>query len=125
GASPSGSPLATFDNRGGVSSSGSLSPAIASRLSVASVNGAFASADGSSVGSPFTVASSTTRPPPSASVIISEVAPWGSGSSAYGADWFEVTNVGSSAVSLDGWTMDDSSASFASAVPLLGVSSLP
>ena len=56
---------------------------------------------------------------------ISEVAPWGSGTASYGADWFEVTNTGTSAVDLTGWKMDDSSNLFANAVPLAGVSSLP
>ena len=56
---------------------------------------------------------------------ISEAAPWGSGTATYGADWFELTNDSTSAVDLTGWKMDDSSNSFASAVPLAGVSSLP
>lgn len=55
---------------------------------------------------------------------ISEVAPWGSGDSPYGADWFEVTNGGSSPLDLTGWRMDDSSNSFASSVSMVGVASL-
>lgn len=54
---------------------------------------------------------------------ITEVAPWSS-SSAIGADWFEVTNFGTSAVDLTGWTMDDSSGASALSVPLSGVTSL-
>src|SRR6476646_157554 len=41
-------------------------------------------------------------------VIISEVDPSGSGRS-YAADWFEVTNTGTSDVNLTGWKMDDNS----------------
>ncbi len=55
---------------------------------------------------------------------ITEVAPWSSGNSPLAADWFEVTNLGTSAVSLAGWTMDDNSSSFAVSVPLNGVPSL-
>jgi hypothetical protein len=40
------------------------------------------------------------------------------------ADWFEVTNYGSSAVSITGWKMDDGSFSSAAAVALSGVSSV-
>jgi predicted extracellular nuclease/uncharacterized protein YjiK len=60
-----------------------------------------------------------------ATVIVSEVAPWSSGNSpGVLADWFEVTNVSASAVDITGWKMDDSSASFASAVALNDVSTL-
>lgn len=47
-----------------------------------------------------------------AEVRITEFSPWSSGSSGspYGADWFELTNVGSSAVDISGWSMDDNSA---------------
>jgi uncharacterized protein YjiK len=57
---------------------------------------------------------------------ITEAAPWSSGNSpaTLAADWFEVTNFGSSSVSLVGWTMDDNSNSFAVSVPLNGVSSI-
>lgn len=58
------------------------------------------------------------------SVFISEVAPWASGNSPYGADWFEVTNAGTSAVAVAGWKVDDSSNSAASAVALNGISSI-
>jgi hypothetical protein len=40
------------------------------------------------------------------------------------ADWFEVTNFGSSAVDLTGWKMDDGSFNAAAAVALNGVSSI-
>jgi hypothetical protein len=61
----------------------------------------------------------------SAAIVITEVDPAGSGSgSGYAADWFELTNTGSSAVSISGWKMDDSHDSFAAAVALTGVSSI-
>ncbi len=59
-----------------------------------------------------------------ASVIVSEVHPAGS-SSAYGADWFEVTNTGATAVDITGWRMDDNSNAFGSAVALRGLTSIP
>jgi hypothetical protein len=49
--------------------------------------------------------------PASAALVITEVDPYGSsGSSGYGADWFELTNTGTSAVSIAGDTMIDSHA---------------
>jgi len=58
--------------------------------------------------------------PAQAQLVITEVDAGGSGSS-YGADWFELTNVGSSAVTItSGWKMDDGSASFSSAVAFRG-----
>jgi hypothetical protein len=60
----------------------------------------------------------------SAAVSITEVAPWASGNSLVKADWFELTNTGSSAVDISGWMVDDSSNSFASAVALNGISSI-
>jgi len=59
-----------------------------------------------------------------ADVRITEVAPWSSGNSPVGADWFELTNTGASALDLTGWKVDDSSAAFASAVALSGLTSL-
>ena len=58
-----------------------------------------------------------------AALIISEVAPWSSGNGTLGADWFEVTNIGTAAQSLTGWTMDDDS-SAPNIAPLLGISSI-
>jgi hypothetical protein len=58
------------------------------------------------------------------SVIVSEVAPWGSGNAPYGADWFELTNTGAAAVNITGWKMDDNSNSFANAVTLNGVTTI-
>ena len=59
------------------------------------------------------------------SVVISEVHPAGSGNGTYAADWFEVTNTGTSAVDITGWKMDDNSNAFGSAVALRGVTSIP
>ena len=59
-----------------------------------------------------------------AGVIISEVAPFGSGNGTYAADWFELTNTGTSAISIAGWKMDDNSNSAGSAVALRGVTSI-
>ncbi|MEJ5975353.1 SdiA-regulated domain-containing protein [Novosphingobium sp. PS1R-30] len=55
---------------------------------------------------------------------ISEAAPWSSGNSPVGADWFEITNGGTSAVNIAGWKIDDSSKAFSSAVALNGVISI-
>lgn len=54
-------------------------------------------------------------------LVISEVSPWSSGSSPYGADWFELTNNGGAAVDLTSYRMDDNSNAFASSVALTGV----
>ncbi|HRH80207.1 MAG TPA: lamin tail domain-containing protein [Thiobacillaceae bacterium] len=60
-----------------------------------------------------------------AAIIISEAAPWSSEYSPIGADWFELTNTGASAVDITGWRMDDGSASFAASVALTGVTTIP
>lgn len=62
--------------------------------------------------------------PAHAAIIISEVAPWGSGNGTYAADWFELTNTGASAVNISGWKVDDNSNSSAAALTLRGVTSL-
>jgi hypothetical protein len=59
-----------------------------------------------------------------ANIIISEVAPWSSGNSPVGADWFELTNTGASNIDISGWTVDDGSDSFASSLALTGVTSI-
>jgi hypothetical protein len=56
-------------------------------------------------------------------IVISEVAPWSS-TSTLAADWFEVTNTGSSAVDITGWKMDDNSHSITNAIALSGVTSI-
>ena len=59
-----------------------------------------------------------------AAVVISEVHSMGSQQAAYGADWFELTNNGATAVDITGWTMDDGSNSFANSVALTGITSI-
>ena len=59
-----------------------------------------------------------------AAIIVSEVAPWSSGNSPVGADWFELTNTGALAVNIAGWKVDDNSNSFGSSVALTGVTSI-
>lgn len=61
--------------------------------------------------------------PASPTLIISEFAPWGSGS-AFGADWFEVSNTGTTAIDITGWKIDDSSASFNLGATLSGITSI-
>jgi uncharacterized protein YjiK len=121
GGSPSSAPFPTFDNSAGVGST-SLPLPVISTLSAVGLNGAFLSVDGQELGSPGSAPAPAPVVPP---VRITEVAPWGSGNTRYAADWFELTNTGSTAVDLTGWKMDDNSNAFANAVPLLGVSSLP
>lgn len=41
------------------------------------------------------------------------------------ADWFELTNIGSTAVDITGWKVDDSSFSAATALALNGITSIP
>ena len=60
----------------------------------------------------------------SAAMLITEVYASGSSNGTYNADWFELTNTGSSAVSISGWKMDDNSASSSLAVALRGVTSI-
>jgi uncharacterized protein YjiK len=60
----------------------------------------------------------------SSALIVSEASPWSSGNSAYAADWFEVTNTGTTAVNITGWKMDDNSNSFGSAVALRGITTI-
>jgi hypothetical protein len=59
-----------------------------------------------------------------AQIIISEVDPTGSSTSSYGADWFELKNIGASAVDITGWKMDDNHNSFAAADALNGITSI-
>jgi hypothetical protein len=54
----------------------------------------------------------------SASVVITEVDPFGSnGSDGYSEDWFELTNTGTSSVNIAGWTMVDNHAASNSTTP--------
>lgn len=77
-----------------------------------------------SVGYTLTVLDQDPETPPVPTLMISEVAPWSSGNSPVGADWFEVTNTGSTAVNITGWKMDDNSNSFTSSVALNGITSI-
>jgi uncharacterized protein YjiK/Ca2+-binding RTX toxin-like protein len=62
--------------------------------------------------------------PTTGSIFVTEVAPWASGNSPYAADWFEITNTGTTAVDITGWKVDDSSNTFSSAIALNGVNSI-
>src|SRR5262249_15730858 len=66
-----------------------------------------------------------------ASLIISEVAPWSSGNggptsgpTSLRVDWFEVTNIGTATANITGWKMDDDSHAFGSAVALQGITNI-
>jgi len=59
-----------------------------------------------------------------ASIRITEVMSSSSGSGSPTGDFFEVTNYGSSAVSMSGWKMDDGSFAIGTAVALSGISSI-
>jgi VCBS repeat-containing protein len=108
GASPTGT-FRTFNNAAGANN------ATISELSAVGVNGAFVAANSATeIGSPGTIGK----------LFISEVAPWASGNSPVGADWFEVTNTTAHAVDITGWKMDDNSNSFAAAVVLNGITSI-
>ncbi|HEY4277424.1 MAG TPA: lamin tail domain-containing protein [Conexibacter sp.] len=119
GTAPSGG--ASFDNAAGVGSATHPLPTI-SDASVVGTNGAFSSTSGGEIGSPGTIGTAATPPAPT-DVAVTEAAPWGS-DSAYGGDWFELTNFGSSAVDLSGWRMDDGSNAASSGAVLNGVGSL-
>ena len=110
GTSPAGPAFPTFNNAAG------LNNTAVTQLSIKGVNGAFAAiSDTVEVGSPGTIGK----------LFISEVAPWGSGNSPVGADWFEVTNTLATDVNITGWKMDDNSGSPAAAVPLAGITTIP
>ncbi len=63
-------------------------------------------------------------PPIPSSIFITEVAPWSSGNSTVAADWFELTNTGTSAVDITGWKIDDNSNAFANAATLNGITTI-
>ena len=78
-----------------------------------------------SVSYTLTVLDVLNETPQTTSVTISEVAPWSSSNgSTIAADWFEVTNTGTTAINLTGWKMDDNSNSYASSVPLNGITTI-
>ncbi|MDP0495892.1 MAG: lamin tail domain-containing protein [Verrucomicrobiota bacterium JB024] len=111
GASPSGTTFATFDNTVG------LDGTAITLLSVDGFHGAFTAVnDPAEVGSPGVA--------PGGRLVVTEVAPWSSGNSPLGADWFEVTNTGARTVDITDWKMDDGSESPVAAVPLTGITSI-
>ncbi|TRX40149.1 SdiA-regulated domain-containing protein [Flavobacterium restrictum] len=58
------------------------------------------------------------------SVSISEVASWSSSNSLVAADWFEVTNTGTTTLDITGWKIDDNSNTFTAALALSGITSI-
>lgn len=109
GASPLAAPFTTFDNSFG------LNNAAISQLSAVGAHSAFVAVNSpNEIGSPGT----------GGKIVISEVAPWASSGSPLGADWFELSNTGSTPVDLTGWKMDDNSQSPVGAVALAGISSI-
>lgn len=109
GTAPAGPSLPTFDNAIG------LNGVAITQLSATNRYGAFAAVnDANEIGSPGTTGK----------LVITEVAPWSSGNSPVAADWFEVSNTGTRAVNIAGWKVDDSSASFAAALALNGITNI-
>ncbi len=109
GSSPASAPLGTFDNSFG------LNNTTISQLGIVGVHSAFVAVNSTNeIGSPGT----------GGKIVISEVAPWSSGSSSVGADWFELSNTGSTPLDITGWKMDDNSQSPAGAVALVGITNL-
>jgi hypothetical protein len=111
-----GSPLTaaeSFDNHAALGGFGT--PTTISALSVEGQFGARNAHD--QIGSPGGIETMPT-------VKITEVDPSGSSSSTYGADWFELTNTGSTAAGPGSWKMDDNSDAFANAVALEGVAAI-
>ncbi|MEO7977126.1 SdiA-regulated domain-containing protein [Flavobacterium sp.] len=99
----------TFNNAAG------LNNTAISTLSQVNVNDAFAAKnDTNQIGSPGTTGK----------LFISEVAPWSSGDSPVGSDWFEVTNTKATAIDITGWKVDDNSQSPAAAVLLNGITTI-
>ena len=99
----------TFNNAAG------LANTTITVLSQVGVNDAFAAKnDTNQIGSPGTIGK----------LFISEIAPWSSGDSPVGADWFEVTNTKAVVIDITGWKVDDNSQSPAAAVALNGITSI-
>jgi uncharacterized protein YjiK len=114
---------ASFDNAAGIGGTTNPPPTI-STPSVAGTNGAFTNAGGET-GSPGTIENAVIPPPPALpEVTITEVDPTGSNSTTYAADWFELTNAGSTPVNISGWKIDDNSDAFGNAVALEGISTI-
>ena len=105
-------PFSTFDNAAGADGAISAQSAVG-------VHAAFAAgtAPTDAIGSPGSVATPGL-------IRVTEIAPWSSGNSSLAADWFELTNVGGTAVNVSGWKVDDNSNSFAAALALNGVTTI-
>jgi hypothetical protein len=109
GASPLAAPFKTFDKSFG------LNQTIISQLSSVGVHSAFVAVNSpNEIGSPGT----------GGKLVISEVAPWSSGSSPVAGDWFELSNTGATLLELTGWKMDDNSQSPVGAVLLTGITNI-
>ena len=111
GASPEASPFATFDNSAEVQGSENSTP------SGAGLGGAYEVVNGNGdteIGSPGTAGK----------VFVSEAAPWSSGDSPVGEDWFELTNSSTVAVDITGWRFDDDSVDYAASEALEGITEL-
>jgi len=94
-------------------------------VNVAVTDPAFGSEPNAETTSPYTL---TVTPAAAGSasdrVAITEVAPWGSGNSPFAADWFELTNTGTSTIDLSGWKADDDHNNPGGSALLEGVPSL-
>jgi uncharacterized protein YjiK len=77
-----------------------------------------------SVNFALTVTDQVVETPAAPALLITEVAPWSSSNSPVLADWFEVTNVSDNPVTITGWKVDDSSAAFATALDLNGITTI-
>lgn len=109
GSSPTITPLGTFDNSFG------LNDATILQLSSVDVHSAFVAVNSTNeIGSPGT----------GGKIVISEIAPWSSGNSPVGGDWFELSNTGATPIDITSWKMDDSSQSPAGAVALNGITNI-
>lgn len=130
GASPAGPVFPTFDNAAG------LNNVTISQLSAVGVNGAFVAANSSvETGSPGRIVGTGPTPTPTPTpsptptpgtpgIRVTEVAAWASGNSPVAADWFELTNTTNAAINITNWRVDDSSASFTSALVLNGITNI-
>jgi len=77
-----------------------------------------------SVNFTLTVTDQLVETPAVAALLITEVSPWSSGNSPVAGDWFEVTNVTDNPVTITDWKVDDSSAAFATALALNGITTI-
>jgi predicted nucleic acid-binding Zn ribbon protein len=68
--------------------------------------------------------SNPTIPPTTGGIFVTEVAPWSSGNSPIGADWFELTNTSKTAINIEGWKFDDNSNNITSGLTLNGITSI-